>query len=611
MKLKPQFRNLEFKSFDEKNKTIELSFSSEEPYERYWGIEILDHSTTSVNMERLNNSAPLLFNHDRDIVIGVVEYAKIEDKKGIARVRFGNSAKALEVFSDVVDGIMRNVSVGYSINEMRLESESDGVETYRVTDWLPFEISIVSIPADATIGVGRESQLESQVVKINKEVKDMKNKRNQEETPNEEVKQEETETVATSNEETPNEEEKSLNVETIKDTTLKAERERVAEISAIGGQFNVKDLASEAIANGESVANFRAKVMDNMKNGNEIKTNADQGNLGLTQNEVKRYSLGRALRAHITGDWSKAGYELELSRAVEKLTGVTAQGFYVPHDILSQRDLTVANSGDALVQTEIMGSNFIDVLRNNMIISKLGGKVLTGLVGNVSIPKQLSGANTQWIAEGAEGTQDDLTLGFLPMSPKTINAITGYSRQMLLQGNPSVDEIVLNDLAMSLAQGIDAGALNGTGADGQPTGILNTTGIGAVSMATVDGGLSFENVVALETAVNAQNARGLNYVMNATTAGACKTTPKVDGQPIYLMDNGQMNGYDVEITNALGANKMIFGDFSQVVTGLWGGLDIITERNAKTGGYTISGFQSVDIGVRHAQSFSATTNIGA
>ena len=139
MKLKPQFRDLELKSFNEENKTVELTFSSEEPYERWWGIEILDHSSTSVNMNRLNNSAPLLFNHDRDVVIGVVEFAKIENKKGHAVVRFGNSEKAKEVFSDVVDGIMKNVSVGYQINEMKLESESKGLETYRVTQWEPFE----------------------------------------------------------------------------------------------------------------------------------------------------------------------------------------------------------------------------------------------------------------------------------------------------------------------------------------------------------------------------------------------------------------------------------------------------------------------------------------
>lgn len=166
MKLKPQFRDLELKSFNEENKTVELTFSSEEPYERWWGIEILDHSSISVNMNRLNNSAPLLFNHDRDVVIGVVEFAKIENKKGHAVVRFGNSEKAKEVFSDVVDGIMKNVSVGYQINEMKLESESKGVETYRVTQWEPFEISIVSIPADNTVGVGRISDLEEQEVKI-------------------------------------------------------------------------------------------------------------------------------------------------------------------------------------------------------------------------------------------------------------------------------------------------------------------------------------------------------------------------------------------------------------------------------------------------------------
>ena len=111
MKLKPQFRNIEVRQLNEENRTIELSFSSEEPYQRYWGIEILDHSPTSVNMERLNNSAPLLFNHDRDVVIGVVEYAKIEDKRGVALVRFGNSEKAKEVLSDVVKKVLTEFGI--------------------------------------------------------------------------------------------------------------------------------------------------------------------------------------------------------------------------------------------------------------------------------------------------------------------------------------------------------------------------------------------------------------------------------------------------------------------------------------------------------------------
>ena len=126
--LEPQYREFEVRQVNAEEKTVELSFSSEEPYERWFGIEILDHSPTSVNMERLNNSAPLLFNHDRDVVIGVVEFAKIENRRGLAVVRFGNSEKAKEVFSDVADGIMKNVSVGYQIDEMKLESESDGLD---------------------------------------------------------------------------------------------------------------------------------------------------------------------------------------------------------------------------------------------------------------------------------------------------------------------------------------------------------------------------------------------------------------------------------------------------------------------------------------------------
>lgn len=137
-------------------RTVDLAWVSEDAYERWWGVEILDTKPKSVRMDRLRNSAALLLNHDTDKQIGVVETATLDkDKKGRARVRFSRSPLGEEIFADVVDGIRTKVSVGYRIHDLVLESKEEEVSTYRVTDWEPYEISIVSVPADDTVGVGR------------------------------------------------------------------------------------------------------------------------------------------------------------------------------------------------------------------------------------------------------------------------------------------------------------------------------------------------------------------------------------------------------------------------------------------------------------------------
>jgi len=143
-------------AIDEAARTATLAFASELPYERYWGIEILDTTATSMRQGRLRSGANLLCDHDSRDVVGVVESVEIgADRVARAVVRFGKSARAEEVWQDVLGGIRRNVSVGYLIHKAQLIETRDGLETYRVTDWEPFEVSLVSVPADASVGVGR------------------------------------------------------------------------------------------------------------------------------------------------------------------------------------------------------------------------------------------------------------------------------------------------------------------------------------------------------------------------------------------------------------------------------------------------------------------------
>lgn len=152
-----RFFDIRKEDVNKEKRTIEISFSSEEEVERWYGMEILDHKKESVNLSRLNNSGALLLNHDTDKQIGVIEKAYIseQEQKGRAVVRFSRSGLGEEIYQDVLDGIRKNVSVGYRVEKLILVEKRKDVEVYRAVSWTPFEVSIVPIPADATVGVGR------------------------------------------------------------------------------------------------------------------------------------------------------------------------------------------------------------------------------------------------------------------------------------------------------------------------------------------------------------------------------------------------------------------------------------------------------------------------
>lgn len=179
----PLFRAATFdnSTINAEQRTVEMSFSSEEPYERYFGWETLDHSAACIRMGRLNDGGAFLLDHNTRDQIGVVEKAWISpDRKGRALVRFGRSARAEEILNDVADGIRRNTSVGYDIHKMILEKTEGDVDFYRVTDWEPLEISLVSVPADVTVGVGRDLGTRDHEIEIENQTSKMEGKKEME-----------------------------------------------------------------------------------------------------------------------------------------------------------------------------------------------------------------------------------------------------------------------------------------------------------------------------------------------------------------------------------------------------------------------------------------------
>jgi len=578
---------LERANLNEETRSIELAFSSEAPVERYWGIEVLGHAENEMDRGWIGGgTAPLLMDHNPREQVGVVESVTLgEDRVARAVVRFGRSARAEEVMRDVADGIRTNVSVGYELLDIREEPAIKGKpQTYRAVRWRPLEVSLVSIPADMTVGVGREAPASV-----------LPQPKTQESTGMEpEVKE-------------------APAARAIDDG---AEARRQKEIMDLATLANVRDMGIEAVLKGDTVELFRGKVLL-ARQGEAKPLGVAPAQLDMTPKEVARYSVFRAMRAAAENDWKDAGLEMEAHRELSKRFGA-GQGkrsFYVPLDV-QKRDLVAAtpSAGGNLVATDNI--SFIDILRARSVVMRMGAMRMTGLVGNVTVPRQTGAATAAWLAnEGAGVSESDQTFSQMALSPKNVAAYTELSRQLMMQSSPSAEMIVMNDLAAVVALAVDSAAIQGTGLTGQPTGIVNTAGIGSVTGTTI----GYAGILEFQTDVMAANA-----LINPATSGYV-TTPAVAAllatrqrfastdTPLWeggLMD-GRVAGFGAMSSTQMPASRLLFGDFNQLVIAEWGALelDVNPYANFPAGITGVRAFYTVDVGVRYAASFSYSTAI--
>ena len=567
---------------DEKKRVVSIAVSSELPVERSFGKEILVHEAGAIDLDFLaSGRAPLLLDHDMERQIGVIESVELsEDRVLRANVRFGRSALAQEVFQDVVDGIRGNVSVGYRVNKME-RSKANGDE-YHVRSWNPLEVSVVSIPADASVGVGRSAAAFEPKPTVEPSVK-------------KESKMDE------------------VNMDAVRAEAAAAAARNAADIVALGARHNKRDLAEAALRAGKSIEQFRGELLDVIGSDKPLENES----IGLNEKEVRQFSVVRAIAALANpGDRrlrEAAAFEFEASEAAAQRYGRSASGVMIPTDVLGvwgQRDLatTTAAAGGATVATNLLAGEFIDVLRNAASVMQAGARMLPGLQGNVSIPKKTAGSTAAWIAtEGGAAGESDPTFGSVTLAPKNIGAFTDMTRQLILQSTPAIEALVRDDLTQALALAIDKGALEGTAASGQPRGLLNTVGINkpANFAAAVP---TFAEMVALETAVAEDNALfgNLAYITDAATYGGLKTRSKDTGSGMFVLENGEANGYRVIRTQQATAGNVYFGNFSDMLIGMWGGLDLTVDpyTASNTGTVRIVALQTIDVAVRNAVSFA-------
>jgi len=521
-----QRRFIELDTSKTKEDTFTLSFSSETPVQRAFGEEVLSHAPDAANLERLNDSAPLLWSHDATLQIGVVERAWIENGKGRAVVRWGNSELAKEKRADVESGVIRNVSIGYAIEELEENDEGQMV----ATRWVGLEISLVSVASDPSVGVGRSHS--------------------QYTTP--------------------------------KKQTM-------------------------------------SYVMDGV---------LPEQNQGEFETECRNFSIIKAAQASISGNWSQAAREREINEELSARAGRSSSGFFVP-DAGWQKRAYVTSSGTAggnLVETQILSDSFIDALRKRLAVTELGATLLTGNVGNLSIPKRTGSSTAYWFGgDNADSiTESTGTIGTVSLTPKSVAAYSKFSHLMKLQATPDIENLIRNDFISIVAEAIDAACISGSGCSSQPLGILNTTGIGSVSggtnglAPTLDHMIDLKKAVAVDSADSASAGFLTNSKVEAALAklkddqnnyllspyGSEVGTSRLCGRKMVISENVPSN-----LTKGSGSNlsAILYGNFQDLIIATWGTLEVETDISTDfaKGTTGIRVIQSVDCGVRHSESFSA------
>ncbi len=576
---------------------LAVSLSSEEPVERAFGVEILDHGQKAVNLDRAERGLPLLFAHDPRQPIGRVEKIRRAGRKLRGEIRFGSSTLAKEIERDVRDGILDSVSVGYRVDRVELEPGSDTAQpVYRVLAWTPLEVSIVSIAADTTVGVGRSETFLQEYNLMT--------------APNTDPR---------------------VETRTDPSTISAAERERarILDIEASAKRWGFEEQGRRAIVEGWRSEDFAKWLLEHgMPKGQPLETPTSA--IGMGKRDVERFSILRAAQALATRDWRAAGFEREASDAVEKQIGRAARGFFVPADVLhapSVRAVTKAGSGGSLVETELRPEAFIEVLRNAAQVRQAGATILPGLVGNIDLPRQSGSVGAEWLAEAGTVTGGDPTFDTVSMAPRTVAGKTAATRKMLLQSSPAIEQLVREDLAQSLALAIDRAATFGSGAGAEPRGIVNVVGIGSLALGTDGAALTWADVVELESLVAAANADGdaMAYLTNARVRGALKRSEKAASTAEYIWPDrpgdASVNGRRALVSNQVPSNltkgsgtnlsAMIYGNWRDLLIGEWGILDVTAENVtlADSGGLTVRAFMDVDIAVRHPESFAVVTDV--
>ncbi|EPS8493928.1 phage major capsid protein [Yersinia enterocolitica] len=555
MKMKKQTReiNLSIDDIDLSQNTVMLAFSSEQPVTRNVNgtdyNEILLHGVENVDMSRLNNNAALLFNHDFDNHIGVIETASIDpDKVGRAVVRFSSVGLGAEKYQMVQEKTLTKVSVGYEIVDYTIDGEN-----LLVTKWFPYEISMVSVPADDLVGVGRsledETIVDEELIRDQEEEFNLLVAKYREEVEELIREQESTESVEEIQEESAEE-----NINTEEESE---EEKRVEEIEAISRTLKISNLIRDnAIKEGLSISDFKARIKHNNKIIKDDKTMENN------------FSLNEAIRSILDGSKN--------DKLVQGKNG-TEIPFEAFERALRAGGVNTTNA-KGVISNEVLYGSFVDVLRANSILANFPIQMYTGLTSEISIPKLSSDFTTAFgfIAEDGESPEHSANFEAIKLAPKTFTGSVPLTRTVL-KSCPQIEQIVSQSIVAGSAERLEALIMKAVVDAAIAAG--NVTNVSAYDYASMveaqgklgDVGVNFGNIAA---------------VMSPSTKANLRNTLRGDNTAaVYLFDDGDLCGvpaYDSKVLAGQG-EFVILGDFSNIAIGEWGSLELdlddTTNRN--------------------------------
>lgn len=591
---------------------VDITLSSEIVGSQWWGDEILDHGPESVRLDRFKSGGGAIrWMHQRprtvDDYLGDITNPALADRKLKVTTRFADTVEGRKLWELVRTKQLRNVSVGYWIYRMVLEKEEEGWPTYRVTDWEPCEATYCDVPLDYTVGSGRDVEDGATRMLVIERA-----------TPNSPESPGANDTENTMSVEVNQEREKAQ----------KAERERAKGIRALAARFKISaDETDKAVNEGEALADFQSRVFDIIaeRGDKRIKPiNPTANDVGLDEGEARTFSLGRAIRAVLLDSWAGAEFEKEVVEAAEtkaREAGVKGHGgLFIPPEVqrarvpvddaavvrmLAMRALNTGNAaaGGNLVGTEHMGGAFIDMLKNDSLAYLFNPLELNGLTGKVQIPRKTAAGAVAWIGEDAAAAEDALALGLLDMETHTVSGTQVYTRNLLLNSDPSIDLLVKRDIGEELVLALDKAYFVGTGLNGQPLGILLADGVHVIDDLAVAGVPDYAELMKWIVKTKISNAQkgNLAWVTNPLVEGWLANLKIENGDAARALQDtlgGQrLRGYRFESSNQIPDTHLAFGDFSKGAIGYWGVMELLVNPYAasRKGNVEITGFLSADV----------------
>lgn len=604
---------------DRERRTVPLSCSSKHPVRRFsWEhgayLEVLDHSPGAIRMDYIRNVGAVLLDHWGGSQVGAVAKFDVENERTVALARFSRSQLGSEVFTDVADEIRKGVSIGYIVHDMELlERSKDGPDTYLVTDWEPYEVSLVAIPADPTVGVGRshsdrrEDPLATIITRARRNADghdtevDMP-KRIDQAAPN--ASDGDLDTRSKDGEDTA----VAVLDEDAKDVS------RIRAIEEYGRLNNAAEFARHHINEGTSVEEFRVKLLEQLGTDHLRAAELPDPNIGMSEREQKEYRVTRLLHALLnptdTRAQQAAGFEFEASRAYADKVGDSKRGgVFVPGEVMGNpRDFRegqrVLQAGQATQAAELVdyrkGGELIEFMYGASVL--LSRARVTRLPFVLELPRQVTPTLGEWPAAEntalTAGAIDEITFDTVKWQPKSLGAMIGLSRKLLAVDSEDGEMIAREDLGRGLGHSLDRGGIQGNGAGGLAgsiVGLLYYSGVNVAAWADLPGvtGVSsyYELALLLEQLVAEGNFDDpdMFYLTSPKVRALAKGSPMFSGGaiPAWMMDN-TLNGYRAVATTkspddltASNYSAMAFVNGRECHYNLFTGIELVVDPYTK------------------------------